>query len=377
MTTSDLIIIGGGVSGLGCARTLVENGFSDFQLITENIGGRVCTSADGQVNYGAYYVRSDYVYIPQFVKRTRKLRVRDVARWSQGRTRPLNRTILRHPLASFRLARKIYEFNRHYQKFKCRSLEVEQRQAIESDPYLNHVHQQTASDYLVEHRLECLRDGLINPIAWGSALVDVDEIPASTMLFLLLILIHPTFEFQFDFECLVQPFRKQIALDSVIRIVRPGGQWLVTTAEGRELVSKKIVVALPADRAAKLLGMDFQFNQRVDASMVHVKGKLRPPFEAAKYLVLAPELQDVILAKQADGSWIVYTRAQEIDLDRYFQRYDVIGQQTWRPAFRVGNRFTDVIQADDLYLVGDHNAVNMEDAFITGKFAAHKILGSA
>ena len=67
MKIEDTIIIGAGISGLGCARTLFENKQS-FKIITRNIGGRILQSKDGTVNYGAYYVAKDYLHVKKYVK---------------------------------------------------------------------------------------------------------------------------------------------------------------------------------------------------------------------------------------------------------------------------------------------------------------------
>jgi len=73
----ETIIVGGGIAGLGCARTLQDNNHP-FLLITENIGGRILTSKDGTVNYGAYYVGDDYYHVLKYVKKKRRLAPLDV-----------------------------------------------------------------------------------------------------------------------------------------------------------------------------------------------------------------------------------------------------------------------------------------------------------
>ncbi|MCK5030408.1 MAG: NAD(P)/FAD-dependent oxidoreductase, partial [Thermoplasmatales archaeon] len=50
--TFDTVIVGAGISGLACARSLSERG-EDFLIVSEDIGGRILTSEDGNENYGA------------------------------------------------------------------------------------------------------------------------------------------------------------------------------------------------------------------------------------------------------------------------------------------------------------------------------------
>ena len=52
------VIVGAGISGLACARTLFDAG-EDFIIISRDVGGRVLQSADGAVPLGAFYVRAD------------------------------------------------------------------------------------------------------------------------------------------------------------------------------------------------------------------------------------------------------------------------------------------------------------------------------
>src|SRR3989338_9262295 len=68
----ETIIVGGGIAGLGCARTLQDNN-RPFLLITENVGGRILTSKDRKVNYGAYYVGNDYTNVLKYVEKKRIL----------------------------------------------------------------------------------------------------------------------------------------------------------------------------------------------------------------------------------------------------------------------------------------------------------------
>ncbi len=54
----ETVIIGGGISGLACARTLHAAG-RPFVLVTDRLGGRMHHSEDGTMNFGAVYITAD------------------------------------------------------------------------------------------------------------------------------------------------------------------------------------------------------------------------------------------------------------------------------------------------------------------------------
>ena len=67
------IIIGGGIAGLFAARRLHDLGVHDFLVITEDVGGRIQSSEDGMVNYGAYFLTKRYKNVLPYIKFTRKM----------------------------------------------------------------------------------------------------------------------------------------------------------------------------------------------------------------------------------------------------------------------------------------------------------------
>jgi hypothetical protein len=290
-----------------------------------------------------------------------------------GEIRPLGRSVIQHPLSTARLLYHVKRFDRHYQRFKRDSESASQREVIESDGLLSHLFYEDAIEFLHRKRLDCLADCLINPIVWGTALVDVRDVSASTMLFLLLIMIHPTFEFEFQANRIVSGFSENIELDEVISVSRNGDHWQLGTRQGGVYLARNLVVAVPIQRARELLHLDFEINSPVSAHMVHVRGRLRSPFDRAEYVVLAPQTKDIVLAQQEDGSQILYSRSADSDLSEYFLECHVIARKSWSPAFHVGKRLVESRIRDDLYLIGDHNAVNLEDAFITGVYAANQV----
>ena len=69
-------IIGAGISGLACARKLQENS-KDFIVISEDIGGRILTSKDKKINYGAFFVCSDYHNVLKYVTIKDRIKLSD------------------------------------------------------------------------------------------------------------------------------------------------------------------------------------------------------------------------------------------------------------------------------------------------------------
>src|SRR3989338_8901891 len=70
--TYKTIIIGAGISGIGCGSKLLENN-RDFKIISPYIGGRILESDSKTIEYGAYYVMSIYHNTASFVKIGRKI----------------------------------------------------------------------------------------------------------------------------------------------------------------------------------------------------------------------------------------------------------------------------------------------------------------
>ena len=349
-------------------------------LISKDIGGRICSSNGGTVNYGAYYVRQDYRNVRQYVVLKRRLRPSHLFVFHNNELRHVTRSLIQHPFAMARLLFLVKRFDRCYKRLKRRSELASQREVIEGDPLMSKLFQEDAIEFLRRHRLGILTDCLINPIVWSTALVDVREVSASTMLFLLLILIHPAFEFEFQADRITSSFADNIVQDEVVTVARNGKYWRLETRTNHTYLARKLVMATPIQTTRELLQgvlpeMDIETNRPVFAHMVHVRGILRSPFNRARYVVLAPQKKEIVLAQQEDGTHLLYSRRADIPLADYFSECHVIGRKFWSPAFWLGKRLIESRMRDDLYLIGDHSVVNLEDAFLSGVYAGNQLAG--
>ena len=115
--TIETIIIGAGIAGLGCARQLAKHK-KDFLVITENIGGRITTSSDGRVNYGAYFVLNNYRHILPLVKKGEKLHPFFVEFHDKRRHFYHLVKMCRYPVQALRLLYLLHNFKSKYERFK-------------------------------------------------------------------------------------------------------------------------------------------------------------------------------------------------------------------------------------------------------------------
>jgi hypothetical protein len=81
------------------------------------------------------------------------------------------------------------------------------------------------------------------------------------------------------------------------------------------------------------------------------------------------------IARQENGTFLVSSQQPQPDLGRYFTTWRVLECRHWNPAFHLlGDTLLECEQGPGLYLVGDHNIVALEDAYLTGLYAANRII---
>ncbi len=280
-SNGSVIIIGGGIAGLACARRLHDGGRS-FRLITENIGGRVRTSADGAVNLGAYYVTRDYAHVNQFVDRGRRIRRQPILRGvDDGSFSHSDLQLLVHLPQTLRFRGLIRQFHRHYETYKRDCESISQAQAIRADPLLWELYNEPAPDFIQRHQIRDLARLYLAPYAQGTAFASLDRLSAFTMLVGVLPTIVPIFEYTFRFDDLTAGFEDAIVVDSIIGLTRSTDRYLVDTASGQTLAADNVVVATPIAISARLLELGV-LKGSIDSHMScwkadSVRLGLRPP----------------------------------------------------------------------------------------------------
>lgn len=374
--SQETIIVGAGIAGLACARRLHDAG-RPFLMISDNVGGRIQRSRDGTVNLGAYYVRADYAHVNRYVRLGRRIDRLAIERHDRNDGYTYwDRRLLFYLPQGIRFLRLLAQFRRPYENLKQRSVRIGQAAAIWSDPILSGLYHQPASDFIEEHRIGDLARWYLAPGLHGTAFASLRDITAFTLLLGALPVLVGAYEFTPRFDRLVDGFVDAIARDTVTALRGHGVRYQVETSSNGTITTERVVVATPTQMAKQLLGLP-AIKRPVSAHMFHIAGTLRDEYQRADIHLFHESDPTLAIAQQADGTVLVGSRERHPDLDRHFANWQVVEHRHWNPAFHLlGDELLECEQGPNLYLIGDHNIVGLEDAYLTGLYAANQIIAT-
>lgn len=373
----DTIIIGGGMSALGCARRLMEEG-KTFKMITPEIGGRVRKSPDGKVNYGAYYVTADYENTLPFCRLTQRVQLTDC--WFQRddqRYSLLSPKLLKHIPALMRFLADLRKFRRHFNAMNEKADEYSRHTLIHSDEYLKATYEQCAGDYIAQRGLEDLFQDYIDPLLWASFFHDPRQVSTFFVLAASLPLIIPMFAFEFETHLAVDGFEDSIDLDCVTSLDLTGTHPRVLTQSGERHECGQVVLATPMHITNQLLGSEHSQTIRrgIDVSFYHLRGELKPQYQGRtrNFCSLAEE---AVISKEIDGSYLYFY--QEDRVAEYFDNWEVITHDRWSPAlYFLGSELIHSNPTEHVYIASDHDVPSMENAYLNGRYTAKLLLRDA
>ncbi len=108
--------------------------------------------------------------------------------------------------------------------------------------------------------------------------------------------------------------------------------------------------------------------------MFHIRGKLKDYWSDNKEELFNSKSKICIISKQQDESYLLYSKDKKINLKKYFKNYKIITKKSWTPAFVYPKLIIETKLNNNLYIIGDHNFAGLEDAYITGLYAANQII---
>jgi hypothetical protein len=372
----ETIIIGAGVAGLGCAHTLQEANRDDFLVITEDIGGRIRTSEDGKINYGAYFVCNDYHHVLKHVKISIRMKLRHLEFHNlQGKAYSMWSSAA-YPLQFLKMLWQIIKFRKAFYRFRKTCEQKSQKEAFDEYPELQKLYWQKADGFIAENGIEDIARRFFSRITFLFFFVPLSELSAFDFMRTSMGLLSKSYEFDSDEGTLTKGFQNQIIKDSVIKI-KQGAPHLVETASGKQYHAENIVLATPPDVSQKLLGLP-QINKSPEGYVFHLKGKIKPAWSRGQY-ELFPSGQDTVgFGLQRDGSILFCSLQKDPDFEEYFEAVEIIKAVHWESAFSTSCEvLLDAKQGSGVYMAGDFNFSGLEDSFISGIFAANQVIKNA
>jgi hypothetical protein len=371
----ETIIIGAGIAGLACARKLHENN-KEFLVISEDVGGCILTSEDGKVNYGCYAVTEDHFHTKRLVKKGRMMSHSHILYHKGSESYQLfdkrNLTFLPQWVRFLLLIRK---FRKHYAVFHKRCESVSQAQALRSDPFLFKLYNQTAEEFIRQHRIDKIVENYWSLISFACLFTRPNGIRAFPFLHLAILMTVPTFEFTYPQAEMTKGFEKKVVIGTATQITKKKDRYLIKTKK-RNFWAKNVVVATPPNVSAKLLHLK-EINRPANVHMFHVSGETNGLMGYCHVNFFTVDGGIFAIYCQVDGSYLVCSVKANPDFKKHFKRFKIINHKSWSPALHPGGHILwECEQDENLYLVGDHNLCSLEDAYVTGLYAASRIINS-
>ena len=376
MNKFETIIIGAGISGIGCAKTLLDNDYEDFKIISSNIGGRILESGEDTVEYGAYYVMNNYHHVKQYMTIKRKIKISDLVFHKDSKKYQLSiRKII--PL-SFQLVKLIFillKFKRHYEKFKKNCECNSQITCFKKDKYLWNLYNTKSEDFIKKNKLYDIFYDYMAEVLHGSGFVPIKKLNAFTLLHFSLPLILNIYEFNFKDIEVEKLLRDKFIKDIIVKIKLEGTQYKILTQKNEVYYCKNLISALPPHIAKKLIGFKEELREPVNVYMTHLQGEIKKECSVANYNLFDDSNPVLALALQKDGSYLFYSKDKNTDLYKYFNNYSIVEKKFWDPAFNIGgSNIVNFEQGENLYVIGDNNICGLEDSYIYGVYAGNEIL---
>lgn len=373
----DVVVVGAGIAGLNAAHRLIDNG-ADVLVVADTVGGRTVYDEGQQVNFGTYFVMTNYHHAKKYVVEKQWINPLTCRFFDEdGRSYELLsvNTLKRLP-GALAFAGAMAEFIRHYERFKKTCEFMSQRDAMDLDPYIRKLYDQPASAWIKEHHIGGFAKDYITKFSYACTGVDAEAINALDFCNVTHGLVLQMRLFTFDAEAQERALGDHFVKDLVTSHEEADGVHTVITAGGRSVRARNVIFATPAYDTARLLGLDDSVVRPTSALYVeNVKGRMRSELDRADMNLFPFSSPVIFTAKQPVGTYLVYSREPDIDKDRLFVEWELVGRKEWPKAeYVVGNSYIEQQYGPSTFVAGDHNGLGLEPAAISGLYAANQVL---
>jgi hypothetical protein len=167
---------------------------------------------------------------------------------------------------------------------------------------------------------------------------------------------------------------KHLVRDSVVSVGKWSGGHVVSMESGQAYRSENVVIATPANVTQKLLGLE-EIRKASSIYVFHIKAELKPMYRGTSMNLFPSTSEFMLTVKQHDGSYLVYSRKKNTDLNQICERFELLATMDWEKAMYVeGKAVMEQKYGEGIYVAGDHNGLGLEPAAISGIFAANQII---
>ncbi len=373
MKLNKTIIVGAGISGLACARTLFENG-EDFIVITEDIGGRILTSSDGSINYGAFFVCSDYYNLLKYVKLKSQIRLRDFCFHEDDHSFIFFESkLLKYSIQFLKVLKTLYKFRKKFRMLRKITEKISQKEAIEKDNFLHDLYMKNAVDFVNEKKIESGTNTYLSKALYSTTFSKIKEMNAFSFLQFILPLITPIYRFTFEKERMIQPFKDNIFIGKVNGINYKNENYKINV-NGKIFQSRNIVLATQVNWSKQIAGVD-KTNLPVSTNMLHIKGSPKKIISRKSYHLFSPSNRLQAIANLKDGTFLFYYKDKQPNLKHFFNNPKILAYKYWSPAGTInGHNLIESNRRNNMYLIGDYNIAGLEESYITGIYAANQVI---
>jgi hypothetical protein len=381
MAALETVIIGGGISGLACARRLHESG-RGFVLITDRLGGRMFLGRQPLHNLGAAYVTSDYRHVLDFLERGPRLRRRDAYFRDSGRTTAVwFPTVLRYRRPLLRVIARLIEFRNALNRLRAAGPKVCQAQWLRRDPFLERAVKQPAAEFVKSNGLSGFAEAFIDPVVNATVFAPMDHVNTFYFLASIFPCLVPTYvaDFSRTVTRLTSGFEARIQADRVVAIESTADRTTTITTASREFKARNVVIATPMRNTREFYpaidGADDPGLLEIPMVSLHICGLRRPEYKPGKIVYLGRGEPVTSMLPLGPGFDLLYSRTKTPDLSAYYEQHEVVGRVDWKTAVQLAtSRWRPLAPSPGLFTIGDHNICGLEDSYITGLFAANQII---
>ena len=378
MKVYNTVIVGAGIAGIAAAKTLQRSDPSlDWLIVSPDIGGRIVSSKDGAVQYGAYFAISNYKNAFSVIEKGKRLRVFNLGLYRPNQKPRSGYRIFLHPIQVIRLLVMMGRFSKRYKKFKAVSAIAGQKKALQADSYLHKLFTTNAEQFADEHGFGQIARDYISFWVRAISFTTLNRVSAFDLLRFSAGAFSGYHHYSFEPNVLRNEWGDKYLQAEVNSINRAKHQGHYEIQVGdKTVLAKKVILATPPGVTQGLIQLE-RVKEPIDAYMLHIDGEMHPKWHTkADFLVFDESYNVISIAKEKDGSFLLYARLPEPDLDKFFKSHELIATKHWSPAFNlvVDDTLIDQEIDDHFYIAGDFNIAGIEDAYITGVYAANRVL---